>query len=102
VSFTLTAVKNSETAVVMRASNGIIIATENKLPTFLADEISTHKIQNICNYMGVTYSGIKPDFEAFMLVKGIAEVTQDFTQLSDVRPFGTGMIVCGYDENRGP
>lgn len=86
----------------MRASNGIVIATENKLPTFLADEISTHKIQNICNYMGVTYSGIEPDFEAFMLVKGIAEVTQDFTQLWDVRPFGTGMIVCGYDENGGP
>jgi len=67
VSNALTAVKNGETTVGIRAKNGIVIAAEKKLPSPLADETSIHKIENLCHYMGITYSGIGPDFQAMLL-----------------------------------
>ena len=35
---------------------------EKKLPSMLIDESSVHKVDALCDYMGVTYSGIGPDF----------------------------------------
>lgn len=58
----LTAVGRGETTVGIRAKNGIVIAAEKKLPSVLIDESSIHKIDNLCEYLGVTYSGIGPDF----------------------------------------
>ena len=58
----LTAVGRGETTVGIRAKNGIVIAAEKKLPTILIDESSVHKVDNLCEYMGVGYSGIGPDF----------------------------------------
>ena len=58
----LTAVGNGETTVGIRAKNGVVIAAEKKLSSILADESSIHKIEKLCEYMGVTYSGIGPDF----------------------------------------
>ena len=120
----LTAVGRGETMVGIRARNGIVIAAEKKLPTILMDETSVHKIDNLCEYMGVGYSGIGPDFQAvllkarkdiqvyhhryqdrmtpFMLCKQVADLFQEYTQSGGVRPFGIGMIVGGYDEEQGP
>ena len=58
----LTAVNNGETTVALKAKNGVVIAAEKKLTTTLVDESSIHKVQSLCDYMGVTYSGIGPDF----------------------------------------
>ena len=58
----LTAVGNGETTVGIRAKNGVVIAAEKKLSSILADEESIHKIEKLCEYLGVTYSGIGPDF----------------------------------------
>ena len=63
----LTAVGRGETIVGIRARNGIVIAAEKKLPTVLMDETSIHKVDNLCEYMGVGYSGIGPDFQAVLL-----------------------------------
>ncbi len=63
----LTAVGNGETTVGIRARNGVVIAAEKKLSSILADEESVHKIEKLCEYMGVTYSGIGPDFQAVLL-----------------------------------
>ena len=63
----LTAVGNGETTVGIRARNGVVIAAEKKLSSILADESSIHKIEKLCEYMGVTYSGIGPDFQAVLL-----------------------------------
>ena len=120
----LTAVGNGETTVGIRAKNGIVIAAEKKLPSVLIDETSIHKVEKLCDYMGVTYSGIGPDFTAllsrsrkdiqkyhavyqdkitpFMVCKNSAEVFQEYTQSGGVRPFGIGMIVGGWDETAGP
>ena len=113
-----------ETTVGIRAKNGIVIAAEKKLPTILIDESSVHKVDNLCEYMGVGYSGIGPDFQAvmlkarkdvqvyhaqyrdrvspFVLCKQIANLFQEYTQSGGVRPFGIGMIVGGVDEQEGP
>ena len=120
----LTAVGNGETTIGIRAKNGIVIAAEKKLPTILIDETSIHKVDNLCDYMGVTYSGIGPDFNTvlmksrkdvqkyhakymdkitpFMVCKNVAELFQEYTQSGGVRPFGIGMIVGGWDEKTGP
>ena len=63
----LTAVGNGETTVAIKAKNGVVIAAEKKLPTILIDESSVHKVDALCEYMGVTYSGIGPDFQAVLL-----------------------------------
>ena len=63
----MTAVGRGETTVGIRARNGIVIAAEKKLPSILMDETSIHKVDNLCEYMGVAYSGIGPDFQAVLL-----------------------------------
>ena len=120
----MTAVGNGETTIGIRAKNGVVIAAEKKLANSLIDESSIHKIDKVSDYMGVTYSGIGPDFNSvlmkarkdvqkwhatywdrispFMMCKNIAELFQEYTQSGGVRPFGIGMIVGGYDENEGP
>ena len=120
----LTAVGNGETTIGIRAKNGIVIAAEKKLGSILVDESSIHKVEKLCDYMGMTYSGIGPDFSAvlmkcrkdvqvyhskymdkitpFMMCKGVAELFQEYTQSGGVRPFGIGMIVGGYDEHCQP
>jgi 20S proteasome subunit alpha 2 len=67
VKHALTAIGNGETTIGIRAKNGVIIAAEKKLSTTLVDESSIHKIEQLCNYMGATYSGLGPDFKAVLL-----------------------------------
>ena len=63
----LTAVGNGETVIGIRAKNGIVIAAEKKLASPLIDESSIHKIDKLCDYMGVSYAGIGPDFNAVVM-----------------------------------
>ncbi len=63
----MTAVANGETTIGIRARNGVVIAAEKKLSTLLVDESSIHKIEKLCDYMGVTYSGLGADFKAVLL-----------------------------------
>ena len=124
VSHALTAVGRGETTVGVRAKNGIVIAAEKKLSSVLVDESSICKVDKISDYMGVTYSGIGPDFHQillkarkdiqvyhsryqdrmspFMLCKNVADLFQNYTQSGGVRPFGIGLIVGGFDEEQGP
>ena len=67
VRYALTAVGNGETTIGIRAKNGLVIASEKKITSCLVDESSFHKIEHIAPYMGVTYSGIGPDFQAVLL-----------------------------------
>lgn len=123
VRYALTAVGNGETCLGIKAKNGCVIACEKKISTPLIDETTIHKVEALSDYMGMTYSGIGPDFQAvllkarkdvqtyhakfqdratpFMLCKGIAELFQEYTQSGGVRPFGIGMIAAGYDEQDG-
>jgi 20S proteasome subunit alpha 2 len=100
-----------------------VIASEKKLPSVLVDEKSVDKIQNFTDHVGVTYSGMGPDFRVLVrkgrkaaqayaltykdsqpvsqLVREVASVMQEFTQSGGVRPFGVSLLVAGYDDD-GP
>ncbi|WRX26003.1 Proteasome [Theobroma cacao] len=119
----LTAVGSGQTSLGIKAANGVVIATEKKLPSILVDEISVQKIQCLTPNIGVVYSGMGPDFRVLVrksrkqaeqyhrlykepipvtqLVRETAAVMQEFTQSGGVRPFGVSLLVAGYDDN-GP
>lgn len=84
------------------ATNGIVIATEKKTPSFLVDDSTVEKVAVICPNIGMVYSGMGPDARVLvdkarksaqeykrvyhedpptaMLVKEVANVMQEFTQ----------------------
>ncbi|KAG6383193.1 hypothetical protein SASPL_157064 [Salvia splendens] len=104
-------------------ANGVVIATEKKLPSILVDETSVQKIQSLTPNIGVVYSGMGPDSRVLVrksrkqaeqyyrlykepipvtqLVRETATVMQEFTQSGGVRPFGVSLLVAGYDD-KGP
>jgi len=106
----------------VKAKNGVVLATEKKLPT-LMDETSVVKISHITSNIGLVYSGMGPDSRVLVrkgrkaaqkyfrfykdpipvsqLVRELASVMQDFTQSGGVRPFGVSLLIAGYDDE-GP
>eukprot|EP00210_Caulerpa_lentillifera_P000246 g239.t1 len=119
----LNAVSQGATSLGIKAKNGVVIATEKKLPTLLIDESTVQKIQILSPNIGVLYSGMGPDFRVLVrkarkkaqqyfmlykenipvaqLVRETAMVMQEFTQRGGVRPFGISLMMAGFDEH-GP
>eukprot|EP00300_Choanocystis_sp_HF-7_P034985 c48142_g1_i1.p2 GENE.c48142_g1_i1~~c48142_g1_i1.p2 ORF type:complete len:252 (+),score=58.22 c48142_g1_i1:48-758(+) len=119
----LSAVAQGATSIGIKARNGVVIATEKKLPTILIDKDSVEKISVLERATGVVYSGIGPDSkvlvrkgrkscEAFKLmyqespptlhtVRELAAVMQEYTQSGGVRPFGVSLLIAGVDDE-GP
>ena len=119
----LAAVQAGATSLGIRAANGVVLATEKKLPSTLVDESTVEKIAQLTSEIGATYSGMGPDFRVLtrkarketqvyyrtyhelvpcsQLVREVATVMQEFTQRGGVRPFGTCLLVAGFDSN-GP
>ncbi|KAK6911286.1 Proteasome, subunit alpha/beta [Dillenia turbinata] len=62
----LTAVGSGQTSLGIKAANGVVIATEKKLPSILVDETSVKKIQLLTPNIGVVYSGMGPDFRVLV------------------------------------
>jgi 20S proteasome subunit alpha 2 len=63
----------------MKASNGVVIATEKKLPSVLVDEESVSKISLLTPQLGVAYSGMGPDSR--VLVKQARKLAQAYYRL---------------------
>ncbi|CAI5462335.1 unnamed protein product [Closterium sp. Yama58-4] len=123
IEYALNAVAAGATSLGIKATNGVVIATEKKLPTELIDETSVKKIQLLTDNAGVVYSGIGPDSRVLVrksrksaqsyysvyqevipvsqLVRETAAVMQEFTQSGGVRPFGVSLLMAGYD-SQGP
>ncbi|GMH37942.1 hypothetical protein BSKO_05826 [Bryopsis sp. KO-2023] len=119
----LNAVAQGATSLGIKASNGVVIATEKKLPSMLIDESTVNKIMLLSSNVGVVYSGMGPDFRVLVrkarkraqqyfqmykenipvaqLVRETAIVMQEFTQRGGVRPFGVSLLMAGFDEH-GP
>ncbi|KAG6522430.1 hypothetical protein ZIOFF_019570 [Zingiber officinale] len=98
----LMAVGSGQTSLGIKAANGVVIATEKKLPSILVDEASVQKIQLMTTNIGVVYSGMGPDSRVLVrksrkqaqqyfrlykepipvtqLVRETAAVMQEFTQ----------------------
>ncbi|KAH7623963.1 hypothetical protein Ndes2526B_g01217 [Nannochloris sp. 'desiccata'] len=123
IEYALNAVNAGATSLGIKATNGVVLATEKKLPSILVDESTVQKISLVTPNMGVTYSGMGPDSRVLVrkarksgqvyyrqyheqipvaqLVRETATVMQEFTQSGGVRPFGVSLMMAGYDEN-GP
>ena len=123
IEYALNAVASGSTSLGVKAKNGVVIATEKKLPTCLIDETSMQKVMMLTENIAVVYSGMGPDYRVLcrkgrkaaqayyriyrevipvtMLVRELAAVMQEFTQRGGVRPFGISLLLAGFDHN-GP
>lgn len=124
IEYALNAVMQGVTSVGIKATNGVVIATEKKTPSPLIDETTLEKVVTVCDNIGMVYSGMGPDARvlvtkarkaaqgyirtyvenphASQLVREVAGVMQEFTQSGGVRPFGVSLLVASYDESSGP
>lgn len=123
IEYALNAVAAGTTSLGIKATNGVVVATEKKLRSSLVDESSVQKIAALTPNIGVAYSGMGPDSRVLVrkarkqaqayyrlykeqipvaqLCRELATVMQEFTQSGGVRPFGVSMLLAGVDEN-GP
>lgn len=124
IEYALNAVSKGKTSLGIRATNGVVLATEKKLPTPLIEQDYFEKLQNLVSHVGVVYSGMGPDFRVIVkqgrkraqeyfrqyqdpmptsqLVKETAYTMQEYTQSGGVRPFGVSILMAGYDDTDGP
>ncbi|XP_037090228.1 proteasome subunit alpha type-2-like [Pollicipes pollicipes] len=122
IEYALAAVAAGAPSVGIKATNGVVIATENKFKSILADEHSIHKVEKVTNHIGMIYSGMGPDYRVLVkrarrvaqqyqlmygceiptgqLVQRLAAVMQEYTQSGGVRPFGVSLLICGWDQGR--
>lgn len=123
IEYALNAVASGTTSLGIKATNGVVIATEKKLRSALVDEATVQRISTLTPNIGVAYSGMGPDSRVLVrkarkqaqayyqlykeqipvaqLFREVATVMQEFTQSGGVRPFGVSLLLAGYDEN-GP
>ncbi|KAG9256637.1 nucleophile aminohydrolase [Emericellopsis atlantica] len=125
IEYALNAVNQGITALGIKATNGIVLATEKKSSSPLADQSSLSKISNITPDIGMVYSGMGPDYRVLVdkarkvshtgykriyneypptriLVQDVARVMQEATQSAGVRPYGVSLLVAGWDEGIEP
>mmetsp|Transcript_39502 Transcript_39502/g.44975 ORF Transcript_39502/g.44975 Transcript_39502/m.44975 type:complete len:233 (+) Transcript_39502:55-753(+) len=119
----LSAVGNGETALGIKAKDGVVIAVEKKPSSSLVDQSSIEKVQLVSDHCGATYAGLTADFRVLMdhtrklaqkyvyayhqeslvmqICKKAASAMQESTQSGGVRPYGISLLVGGHDEE-GP
>ncbi|XP_069121463.1 proteasome subunit alpha type-2 [Argopecten irradians] len=121
IEYALAAVAAGAPSVGIKATNGVVLATEKKQKSILYDENSIHKIEMITKNVGMVYSGMGPDYRVLVksarksaqqyymlyqehiptaqIVQRIAHVMQEHTQSGGVRPFGVSLLLAGWDED---
>ncbi|PSR90509.1 proteasome subunit alpha type-2 [Coniella lustricola] len=125
IEYALNAVNQGVTALGIKATNGIVLATEKKSSSPLADPSSLSKISLITPDIGMVYSGMGPDYRVLVdkarkvshtgykriyneypptriLVQDVARVVQEATQSGGVRPYGVSLLIAGWDEGVMP
>jgi len=119
IEYALNAVAAGAPSVGIKATNGVVLATEKKQKTTLHDDRSINKIEAIGKNVGMVYSGMGPDYRLIVkyarkltqqyvmmyddeipsvqIVRRIADVMQEYTQSGGVRPFGVSLLIAGWD-----
>ncbi|GME76750.1 unnamed protein product [Ambrosiozyma monospora] len=120
----LAAVKQGVTSLGIKATNGIVLATEKKSSSVLVNSEFIEKTVKITPDIGMTYAGMGPDFRVLtdksrkvahtrykriynedpptkILVTDIARIMQEATQSAGVRPYGVSLLIGGHDDNNG-
>ncbi|KAK9469919.1 nucleophile aminohydrolase [Lipomyces arxii] len=124
IEYAFQAVNQGVTSLGIKASNGVVLATEKKSTSDLIDNSSLEKISNITPDIGMVYSGMGPDFRVLVdtarksshsnykliyneypptriLVQDVARTMQAATQSGGVRPYGVSLLVGGHDDDNG-
>lgn len=118
----MAAVAAGAPSVGIKASNGVVLATEKKHKSILSEEHSVHKVEMINQHIGMVYSGMGPDYRLLVrrarklaqqykltyqediptaqLVQRVANIMQEYTQSGGVRPFGMSLLIAGWDDDR--
>ncbi|KAJ5693429.1 nucleophile aminohydrolase [Penicillium macrosclerotiorum] len=125
IEYALNAVNQGVTALGIKATNGIVLATEKKSSSPLIDPPSLSKISLITPDIGMVYAGMGPDYRVLVdkarkvshtgykriyneypptriLVQDVARVVQEATQSGGVRPYGVSLLIAGWDEGVEP
>jgi 20S proteasome subunit alpha 2 len=125
IEYALNAVNQGVTALGIKATNGIVLATEKKSSSPLIDPPSLSKISLITPDIGMVYAGMSPDYRVLVdkarkvshtgykriyneypptriLVQDVARVVQEATQSGGVRPYGVSLLIAGWDEGVEP
>lgn len=76
IEYALNAVSAGAISLGIKATNGVVLATEKKLPSTLIDESTVRKINDLSGNIGVVYSGMGPDNR--VLVKRARRVAQTY------------------------
>lgn len=119
IEYALSAVKNGQPSVGLRARDGIVLATENKSSILYEDD---NKIEKISDHIGCVYGGMGSDYRVLVrkarkiaiqyelkfgeeipvtqLVMNLAAVMQEYTQSGGVRPFGVSLLIAGWDKDQ--
>lgn len=124
IEYALNAVNQGVASLGIKATNGIVLATEKKSHSLLVNSDFENKIVNITPDIGMTYSGMGPDFRVMVdasrrvshtkykriyneypptkiLTSNIAQIMQEATQSAGVRPYGVSLLLGGYDDQNG-
>ncbi|KAK7747026.1 Proteasome subunit alpha type-2 [Diatrype stigma] len=125
IEYALNAVNQGVTALGIKATNGIVLATEKKSSSPLTDPSSLSKVSHITPNIGMVYAGMGPDYRVLVdrarkvshtgykriyneypptriLVQDVARVMQEATQSGGVRPYGVSLLIAGWDEGITP
>ncbi|KAH8811750.1 20S proteasome subunit Y7 [Xylogone sp. PMI_703] len=125
IEYALNAVNQGVTALGIKATNGIVLATEKKSSSPLIDPPSLSKVSLITPNIGMVYAGMGPDYRVLVdkarkvshtnykriyneypptriLVQDVARVMQEATQSGGVRPYGVSLLIAGWDEGIEP
>ncbi|KAI9836011.1 MAG: Proteasome subunit alpha type-2 [Sclerophora amabilis] len=123
--YALNAVNQGVTSLGIKATNGIVLATEKKSSSPLIDPPSLSKVSLITPNIGMVYSGMGPDYRILVdkarkvshtgykriyneypptriLVQDVARVMQEATQSGGVRPYGVSLLIAGWDDGIEP
>ncbi|CAG0897227.1 unnamed protein product [Cyprideis torosa] len=76
IEYALAAVAAGAPSVGIKASNGVVLATEKKHKSILYEEQSMHKVEMVTNHIGMVYSGMGPDYR--LLVRRARKIAQEY------------------------
>jgi len=122
IEYALASVATGAPSVAIKASNGVVLATEKNYKSVLYEEHSIHKVEMVTKHIGMVYSGMGPDYRLLVrrarklaqqyylrynetiptsqLVQRVAYIMQEYTQSGGVRPFGVSLLIAGWDNGR--
>lgn len=62
IEYALNAVANGRTCLGIACADGVVLATDKKMPSILVDSEEVHKIEAINETSGFCFAGVGPDY----------------------------------------